>query len=225
MSNHYHLLVETVQPTLSKGMRFLNGVYTQRFNARNRRVGHIFQGRYKSIVVQSDAYLLELARYIVLNPVRARMVHRAEDWPWSSYCATVGLSSAHAALTTDWVLSQFGNDRTMATSAYRNFIQAGKNQPSPWEQLKNQIYLGSDEFITNVLQYIDQPQKLRQIPRLQKSQPPLSLDYYSEKYADRNHAMSEAYLSGHYSQADIGQHFSVGRSTVARAVKEFTRGG
>jgi len=84
MSNHYHLLVETPDQNLSKGMRQLNGVYTQAFNRNNKRVGHVFQGRYKAILVQKESYLLELARYIVLNPVRARMVRFVKEWPWSS---------------------------------------------------------------------------------------------------------------------------------------------
>lgn len=82
MSNHYHLLLETPDGNLSQGMRQLNGVYTQRFNRNHKRVGHVFQGRYKAIIVQKDTCLLELARYIVLNPVRAGMVHAAKDWPW-----------------------------------------------------------------------------------------------------------------------------------------------
>jgi len=90
MDNHYHLLVETPDGNLSKGMRHLNGVYTQRFNRKQNRIGHVFQGRYKAILVDKDSYLLELARYIVLNPVRARMLRSAEDWPWSSYRATAG---------------------------------------------------------------------------------------------------------------------------------------
>jgi REP element-mobilizing transposase RayT len=94
MDNHYHLLVETPDGNLSKGMRHLNGVYTQRFNRQHGRVGHVFQGRYKAIIVQKDAYLLELARYVVLNPVRARMVHTSDQWLWSSYRATAGLCEA-----------------------------------------------------------------------------------------------------------------------------------
>ncbi len=81
MDNHYHLAIETPDGNLSKGMQQLNGVYTQTHNRNNHRVGHVFQGRYKAILVQKDAYLLELARYIVLNPVRARMVRKADDWP------------------------------------------------------------------------------------------------------------------------------------------------
>lgn len=85
MSNHYHLVIETPEANLSKGMRHLNGVYTQRFNRSHQRVGHVFQGRFKAILVEKDSYLLELARYVVLNPLRARMVRRLENWPWSSY--------------------------------------------------------------------------------------------------------------------------------------------
>jgi len=90
MDNHYHLLIETPDANLSKGMRQLNGVFTQSFNRKHKRVGHVFQGRYKAIIVQKESYLLELARYIVLNPVRAGMVRSAKDWPWSSYRKTAG---------------------------------------------------------------------------------------------------------------------------------------
>ena len=85
MSNHYHLLVETPEANLSKGMRQLNGVYTQYVNRTHARVGHLFQGRYKAILIEKDSYLLELARYIVLNPVRAGMVRAPGAWAWSSY--------------------------------------------------------------------------------------------------------------------------------------------
>lgn len=81
MTNHYHLLIETPDANLCKGVRQLNGVYAQRYNRARRCVGHVFQGRYKAILVEKDAYLLELARYVVLNPVRARMVERPEAWP------------------------------------------------------------------------------------------------------------------------------------------------
>ena len=91
MGNHYHLIIETLDGNLSKGMRQLNGVYTQASNRRHKRSGHLFQGRYKAILVDKESYLLELARYVVLNPVRAKgMVDRIEDWPWSSYLAMVG---------------------------------------------------------------------------------------------------------------------------------------
>jgi putative transposase len=94
MDNHYHLLIQTPDSNLSKGMRQLNGVFTQACNRRHRRVGHLFQGRFKAILVDRDAYLLELARYIVLNPVRAGMVKKPNDWAWSSYRASMGLVPA-----------------------------------------------------------------------------------------------------------------------------------
>ncbi len=90
MDNHYHLLIETPDGNLALGMRQLNGVYTQLFNKRHQRTGHLFQGRYKSILIQKDSHLLEVCRYVVLNPVRARMVERPEVWKWSSYRATAG---------------------------------------------------------------------------------------------------------------------------------------
>jgi len=94
MTNHYHLLVETPDANLSKGMRQLNGVYTQAINRRYRRVGHLFQGRYKAILVDKDAYLLELSRYIILNPIRAKMVDSLEEWPWSSWHCAMGLEAS-----------------------------------------------------------------------------------------------------------------------------------
>ena len=100
MSNHYHLMIETPEANLSEGMRQLNGVYTQTLNRNHSRVGHVFQGRYKAILVQKDSYLLELSRYIVLNPVRASMVHSAKDWRWSSYQSTAGLVA-----TPNWLTS------------------------------------------------------------------------------------------------------------------------
>lgn len=88
MDNHYHLLIETPDPNLSMGMRQLNGVYTQGFNRIHNRVGHVFQGRYKAILVEKDEHLLELCRHIVLNPLRAGMTKTVKDWKWSSYQAT-----------------------------------------------------------------------------------------------------------------------------------------
>ncbi len=107
MDNHYHLLVETPKPNLSGGMRQLNGVYTQAFNRRHSRAGHLFQGRYKAIVVEKQAHLLELCRYVVLNPVRVRPRRPVRAWRWSSYRATAGLAPVPAFLTVDWVLGHF----------------------------------------------------------------------------------------------------------------------
>ena len=221
MGNHYHLLVETGSATLSKGMRWLNGTYTQYYNRRHHRVGHLFQGRFKGILVEKESYLLELARYIVLNPVRARMVHEASEWPWSSYRATAGMEAPHACLTRNWILGCFGDRFSTATRHYRKFVREGRDQPAPWEQLKNQVYLGSDAFVTRVQQQIDEDQSLDDIPKAQPLGPVKPLEHYEERFSSREQAMARAWLDGHYSLNAIGKHFGVSRTTVSRAVKAF----
>jgi putative transposase len=219
MGNHYHLLIETGDATLSKGMKYLNGTYTQLFNRRYQRVGHVFQGRFKAILVEKDAYLQELARYIVLNPVRARMVRSAKDWAWSSYRATAGMKTAPECLSVDWLLGVFGKRRGAAQLAYREFVAAGAGMPSPWESLKNQIYLGSDEFLEDMQCRLDPDQSLEDVPQRQKRAPPKPLDYFSRRFKDRDRAMAEAYRSGQYTLAEIGSKFGVSYATVSRAAK------
>ena len=219
MSNHYHLLIETREATLSRGMKYLNGTYTQSFNRHNNKVGHVLQGRYKAILVQKESYLLELARYIVLNPVRARMVKEAKDWPWSSYRATAGFTLPEFCLTTDWILSYYGRTRKKAQQQYRTFVQQGKNQPSPWESLKNQIYLGNDDFVQDMQSKIDPEQSLNDIPKPQKQAPKKPLLYFEQCFSVRDKAMYQAYISGHYTLSEVGKWFGVSHATVSRAVK------
>ncbi len=220
MDNHYHLLIETSMPTLSKGMKYLNGTYTQYFNRQHLRVRHVFQGRFKAILVQKNAYLLELARYIALNPVRAQMVRNAKQWKWSSYRATAGYDTSHGCLTTEWVLAGFANTKNVAQQRYRDFVQAGKRQPSPWQQLKNQIYLGDDDFINDMQCKIDPEQSLKDIPKKQKLAPAKPLAYFAEKYKARYESMAYAYLSGSYTLSQVGEYFGVSYATVSRAVKQ-----
>ena len=219
MTNHYHLLVETREPTLSRGMRHLNGVYTQRFNQRHRRVGHVFQGRYKAILVQKDAYLLELARYIVLNPVRAGMVRASRDWPWSSYRVTAGDGEAPEWLSHDWLLSAFGSRRGAARQAYRQFVSEGRGKPSPWVDLKQQIYLGDERFIAKTQARLDDAASLDEIPATQRRAPPKPLADYARRHRDRNDAITAAYLEGGYTMKAIGEHFGLHYSMVSRIVK------
>ena len=130
MSNHYHLVVETIEGNLSQGMRQLNGVYTQHVNRALQRVGHVLQGRYKAVMVEKEGHLLELARYVALNPVRAGMVSDAGQLRWSSYGAFVGLASAPQWLEVDWVLGQFGVERAQAVVRFVDFVRAGVGLPS-----------------------------------------------------------------------------------------------
>ncbi|MBK6403726.1 MAG: transposase [Holophagales bacterium] len=144
MGNHYHLLVETPEPTLSRGMRDLNGVTTQRFNRRHGRAGHLFEGRFKAILVERDAHLLEVARYVVLNPVKVGFARTAASWSWSSYKATAGLVEGPEWLDTGWTLEQFGRRPSEARRRYAAFVAEGKGSGyDPWSQLRGQVFLGS----------------------------------------------------------------------------------
>jgi len=108
MPNHYHATLRPTQPNLSEAMRRLNSIYAQWWNRRHERVGHVFQGRFKDQVVQREGYLTALCRYIALNPVRANLATRPEDWAWSSHAATVGLCPSPPFLASSSVLKQFG---------------------------------------------------------------------------------------------------------------------
>jgi len=218
MPNHYHLLIETPQPNLARGMRHLNGVYTQRFNRCHKRVGHVFQGRYKAIVVQKDAHLLELCRYVVLNPVRARLVQSVQEWPWSSYVATAAQRSGPTWLTTDWLWAQFADTPQRAVRAYRRFVTEGLKE-QPWQELTGQIYYGDGDFITAVTTTVARETKSHEVPRRQRQ--PLRPALAQVVKSGTPEEVGRAYQAYGYRLADIAQHLGVHYSTVSRRLKEF----
>ncbi|MDP2268422.1 MAG: transposase, partial [Deltaproteobacteria bacterium] len=146
MDNHYHLVIETIEGNLSRGMRQLNGVYTQKFNWKHARTGHVFQGRFKAILVEKESYLLEVCRYVVMNPVRAKMVERPEAWRWSNYAATAKMISAPEFLTVDWILGCFADNIEEAPECYRKFVGNADSGSTPWDKVKGQLFLGSENF-------------------------------------------------------------------------------
>jgi len=218
MTNHYHLLIETPDGNLSKGMRQLNGVFTQAINRKHARVGHLFQGRYKSILVDKDAYLLELCRYIVLNPVRARMVESPAEWGWSSWHSMVGNMTPPVWLATDFVLSLFDRNRASAIKEYIEFVADGEGV-SIWDNLQHQIFLGGDDFIEKYqgMQHT-LPGNLREIPLKQRRKPVLSLAQYQQQSSTRDEAIFLAYKSGGYTLKQVGDHFKLHYSRVSRIV-------
>lgn len=220
MTNHYHLLLETLDGNLSKGMRQMNGLYTQRFNRRHGLVGHLFQGRYKAILVQKEAYLLELARYVVLNPLRANMVNTLEDWRWSSYPLVTGQVAAPHWLDTDWLLGQFASGRVKALQRYREFAMSGRGAPSPLQGVRHQLLLGDDGFVESHRQIQDHD-VLREVSKAHRRSVALPLDEYQTRHQNRDEAMALAYLSGAYTMAEIGQYFGVHYMTVSRAVRKY----
>lgn len=219
MSNHYHIVVETIEGNLSRGMCQLNGVYTQAFNRRHRLSGHLFQGRFKGVLVERESYLMELSRYVVLNPVRARMVNDVGDWPWSSCGAMIGQQPAPAWLETDWLLGRFGHVRQAATMRYMDFVRRGVGLPSIWSEVRKQVFLGSERFAEQALEELNARGSLREVPQAQRRAKPLALSEYAERYKDSEEAMVCAYRSYGYTMQEIADYFGVHYATVSRAVK------
>ena len=224
MDNHYHFVVETAEGNLSKGMRQLNGVYTQYLNRKYNRAGHVFQGRYKAILVEKESYLLELSRYVVLNPVRARMVSQVEDWPWSSYHSMLGKVEPYPWLEINWILGQFSDNRLKAIENYINFVREGVGLPPVWTELKQQIYIGSDQFVESMLKKVIQDKKcVEDVPLMQHRKLPKMLEEYCNQSNSRNEAIRVAFSSGGYTMKQIGSYFGLHYTSVSRIINSTKR--
>lgn len=220
MGNHYHLLLETEHANLSEGMRQLNGIYSQYFNRRHDMVGHVFQGRYKAILVQKESYLLELARYIVLNPVRANIVALPEDWIWSSYTLMTGAAPPPSWLSAQWILEKFNASQPEAIEAFRAFVLAGIGKTTPLAQVHGQLILGDAAFVAR-FQAPRAVAREHNITRTHRSALTLPLQAYLERYTNRDEAIARAYAASSHTIADIAQHFKVSHKTAARAIKRW----
>lgn len=225
MDNHYHLLIETPDANLSIGMRQLNGVYTQLYNRSHGRPGHIFQGRYKAILVDKDNYLLELCRYVVLNPVRAKLVELPEHWKWSSYTATAGLKRAPEYLSVDWILGVFGTNRKTAQNQYRKFVKEGINRKSPWGELQGQILLGENSFVEKFKDLLRDKEAIKEIPRQQRYAFRPNLKEVFKKQGSggkkgRNYGIYDAHIKYGYSLKEIADYLGIHYTTVSKAIKE-----
>jgi len=222
MDNHYHLVIETEEGNLSKGMRQLNGIYTQTFNRKHGRVGHVFQGRYKAILIDKDSYLLEVCRYVVLNPVRAKMLKEPEEWKWSSYLATSGKVSSHLALSTEWLLEQFGHKKEVARKKYVEFIEDGIGGREIWADLRNQIILGTNEFVSEFSEHLTGIEGSREIPKSQRylRRPSLNKLFKGalKDKMKRNNKIIESVDKYGYSQNEIAIFTGLHYSTVSRLV-------
>ncbi len=177
MPNHFHLLIQLTLETLSKGLQWLNSKYAQAFNQRHDRVGHLFQGRFHAALVEKETYFLEVLRYVVLNPVRAGMVRRPEDYIWSSHRAVLGYVPAPEWLAVDDVLVQFGPQRDLARANYQSFVDSAiEVEKSPWADLVGQIYLGTDDWLERVRERIELKPRADDHPRQQRvvGRPPMA---------------------------------------------------
>ena len=163
VENHYHLLIETPEPNLGRGMGRLNMRYSQWFGRRHHRQGHLFQGRYKAILFEKDRHLLELARHVVSNPVRVQAVNSADLWRWSSYAAFANGLDVPDWLTTTDVLSLLDVPGEAAPSAWCDYVADRPTNASPWDNLRGGHYLGGEEFLRGLKDRID-GQSLDQVP-------------------------------------------------------------
>ncbi len=222
MDNHYHLVIETPDGNLSKGMHQLNGIYTQSFNRRHHRVGHLFQGRFKGILVQKDSHFLEVCRYVVLNPVRAKTVKHPREWTWSSYRATAGQASKLSWLTVDEILGHFGQRRGPAQEKYRKYVSEGIGAKTIWENLEAQSLLGLEGFAQALRGHVRGKQTLREIPRGQRLIGRPGLKRLFEAARDktkRDNLIADAVYKYGYSQMEVAVQLGLHYSTVSRLIK------
>jgi REP element-mobilizing transposase RayT len=224
MTNHYHLMIETPDGNLSTGIHRLNSVYANYFNWKHERVGHLFQGRFNAIIVQKESYLLELCRYIVLNPVRARIVNEPMDYEWSSYRDTVSIGGRfRSLLTTNWILSFFDHELMEAREKYRAFVFEGIHAKSPMDDIKGNLVLGDEHFVKQLKQHIGNCMNDREIPVEQRflfrnSLEELFGDPKSLNKEKRNNLILEACNHLGYAQIEVSTYLNLNRRTISRIV-------
>jgi REP-associated tyrosine transposase len=234
MDNHYHLLLETPSGNLPQIMRHINGAYTTYFNVKRDRSGHLFQGRYKAILVDIDEYAKELSRYIHLNPVRAKMVDKPEEYEWSSYQYYIGKKKVPQWLRRGFILGYFGNKVNLAQKKYRRFISAFIDQKyeSPLTEVVSSTLLGSPGFISFVKENLLSDKKLdKNLPALKEllKKPTIQdiIDIADSVFNEEPRLRRSVilYLCQQYSGfklSDIGKQFGIGESGVSQAGRRVT---
>jgi putative transposase len=226
MGNHYHFVLYTRRANLSLLMRHVNGIYTQVYNRRHGKVGHLFQGRFKAILVDRDAYLLSLCRYVERNPVGAGIVAQAPDWPWSSCRAHLGLTPGPAWLDSlglwGYVLGRpvaSAADMRRACTLYAELI-ATPEDARLWDTgLRHQIYLGDDDFVAR-MQALATPghTAVKDVPRVQRAGPPRDLAAWLALHDSRDQALWMAVRHGGITMTAIASELGLSVSRVSRLI-------
>ena len=231
MDNHYHLLVETPLGNLPQIMQHINGAYTTYFNVKRKRSGHLFQGRYKAILVAIDEYAKELSRYIHLNPVRAEVIEIPEKYDWSSYKFYIGKQKTPEWLYRDFILGYFDTNISNAQKNYQSFVNtlANKQYENPLEGVVSSTLLGSAEFIDFIKEkYLLGKEPDNNLPALKELSERASMrDIFNEVESEVNEELSltrdiKLYLCRRYTRErlkDIGKHFGIGESGVSQAYR------
>lgn len=224
MDNHVHLLLETPDANLSAAMRDISGDYAQKFNQKHQRSGHLFQGRYKAYLIEKETYFLEVARYIVNNPVHAGMVQAPEEWLWSNFNATSGLSKKPRFLHTATTLQYFSPNRVIAQKQYSRFVQDGIKDPSPYKNIGHSIILGTPQFVHEVWEVADPKDHIKEIRKDQRiiGRPTLNTVFYQiRSKEERNKAIAIARHSCGYSLSEIARFLKLDRSTTSKIASKF----
>ena len=231
MDNHYHLLMETPSGNLPQIMRHINGAYTTYFNVKRQRSGHLFQGRYKAILIDIDEYAKELSRYIHLNPVRAKMVEAPEEYGWSSYQFYIGKKESPEWLYRDFILGYFGKKVSTAQKHYQQFVNilSGHEYESPLIEVISSTILGAPEFIAFIKErYLTGKKPDKNLPALRDMSEKASMpDIFDEVESifEKDQVLArniKLYLCQRYTGEklkDIGKHFGIGESGVSQACR------
>lgn len=227
MGNHYHFVLQTKHGGLSRLMRQVNGVYSQTYNRRHGKVGHVFQGRFKAIVVDHEAYLLAVCRYVELNPVRTGLVRQPEKWRWSSHLAHVRRAEGPAWLNSSDLYAQLLGrvpraeaDRQLAAERYAQWVREGRQQKLWDEALLQQIYLGDASFVARMQASCPLGDaSAAEVPRVQREHPRKPLAWYLDAGLSRNDAIRAACLEGRYSMTEVGRAMELSVSRISRIVR------
>ena len=223
MQDHYHLIVELPDTNLSKGMRQLNGIYTQHVNRRYRQQGPLFQGRFKSIIFEKQKYLLPLCRYVVTNPARLAEPEPWASYVWSSYRATAGqVKNPPSILHTADVLNEFGKRKTSSQRKYREYIHAGVKAPSPLDQRTHQVLLGGSAFINKMRPILlGKPTQDKKPPKAAKRRKSLNSIFkqlHGKTRPERNRLICQAYSKFDHTQEEIGKHLGLHHTTIGKVI-------
>ncbi|GBE05854.1 chromosomal replication initiation protein [bacterium BMS3Abin10] len=236
MENHYHLLIETPKGNITRVMHYLNTAYTVYFNKKHQRVGHLFQGRYKGLLIEKERYLLSVSRYIHLNPVRALIVKRPEEYKWSSYLDYIGRSIKEKWLTSEWILGQYSTREAQAKNLYKIFIEEGLTaaEDDPFNHVKAGPVIGNEDFIEKIKKKLDLKEH-REIPESRRLARDISCKRVIEEVAKRLRLSEQEIRSvgkrGNFarkitfyllrkltdiSNEEIGRYFGVGYTAVSQ---------
>ena len=221
MDEHFHLVVEVLEANLSKGMRQLNGVYTQHYNRRHHEDGPIFHGRFKSVLFEKNTYLLPVCRHVLLNPVRLGTPSQLNRYRWSSFRATTGATKTPSFLHTSDLLSEFSKRDKVSRQKFREYVEDGIGCDSPLQERSNQVLLGSAKFIREMQPVLQGVKIVKRGPKQARRRRSLSALFRAvdtKARSERNELIRRAYLEYGYTLMDIGEHLGLHYTTVSKIV-------